>query len=60
MQLITEARPKHIKEIVALNRENINKLRKLNKELHWAYQGKELTRYQLIYQIVFLRDTPNN
>jgi hypothetical protein len=47
---------KHIAEIVKLNKKPISELRRLNPER--AYAGKELTKYQLIYQIVFLRDAP--
>lgn len=45
-----------IKKIVKLSKKSISELRKLNPER--AYNGKDLTKYQLIYQIVFLRDAP--
>ncbi len=48
-----------IKKIVKLANLKIGELRKLNIELERAYTGKELTKEQLIYQIVFLRDSPN-
>ena len=47
---------KHLKEIAKLSKKSISELRKLNPER--AYNGKELTKYQLIFQIVFLRDSP--
>jgi hypothetical protein len=50
---------KHIKEIAGLSKKSIRKLRKLNRELERAYTGKELTRYQLIFQIVFNVDAPD-
>jgi len=49
---------RNIKEIIKLGKKNISKLRELNRKLGRAYQGKELTKEQLIYQIVFLRDAP--
>jgi len=48
---------KDLKEIAKLSKKNIQELRKLNP--HGAYTGKELTKYQLIYQIVFLMDAPS-
>jgi hypothetical protein len=47
---------KDLKQIVKLSKKTISELRKLNPER--AYNGKELTKYQLIFQIVFLRDSP--
>lgn len=47
---------KKLKEVVALSRKSIKELRKLNP--HWAYNGKDLTKYQLIFQIAFQRDSP--
>ena len=46
-----------IKEIISLGKKTKGKLRLLNDER--AYNGRELTKYQLIYQIVFLKDAPN-
>ncbi len=48
---------KHIKEIIELSKKSKRKLRKLNDER--AYNGKELTKEQLIFQIVFLMDSPD-
>lgn len=45
-----------MKEIVRLSKKSIAELRKLNE--YPAYNGKELTKYQLIYQIVFKSDCP--
>lgn len=45
-----------IKEIVKLSKKTIPQLRKLNPER--AYDRKDVTKYQLIYQIVFLMDAP--
>jgi hypothetical protein len=56
MKQIKEIRIKHLKEIAKLSKRSISELRKLNPER--AYDGRELTKYQLIYQIVFLRDAP--
>lgn len=47
---------KDLKQIVKLSKKTISELRRLNPER--AYNGKELTKYQLIFQIVFLRDSP--
>lgn len=47
---------KHLKKIAKLSKKNRGQLRKLNPER--AYNGRELTKYELIYQIVFLRDAP--
>lgn len=48
---------KDLKKIARLSRKSIAELRKLNPER--AYHGKQLTKYELIYQIVFLRDAIN-
>ena len=48
----------HLKEIAKLSKKTISQLRKLNPER--AYNGKDLTKYQLIYQIVFLQDSPKD
>ena len=48
---------KHLKQVARLSKKDINTLRKLNPER--AYNGVELTKYQLIFQIVFLRDAPS-
>lgn len=45
-----------LREIVALSKKSKKQLRKLNPER--AYHGKDLTKYQLIFQIAFLRDAP--
>ncbi len=47
---------KNLKEIAKLSKKDRNQLRKLNPER--AYNGRELTKYELIYQIVFLHDAP--
>lgn len=47
----------HIKQIVKLSRKPKKELKKMNP--HWAYHGKYLTKYQLIFQIVFNMDSPN-
>ncbi|MDD4970836.1 MAG: hypothetical protein PHT07_15520 [Paludibacter sp.] len=49
---------KNLKEIARLSKKSITELRKHNPER--AYRGKELTKYQLIYQIVFLMDAPDD
>ncbi len=49
---------KDLKEIVKLSKKSKKELRNLNPDR--AYCGGELTKYQLIYQIVFLRDAPND
>lgn len=49
---------KKIKEIAILSKKSISQLRKLNPER--AYNGKDLTKYQLIYQIIFNMDAPSN
>lgn len=45
-----------MKEIVRLSKKSLSELRKLNPER--AYNGKDLTKYQLIFQIVFKADAP--
>ena len=50
---------KHLREIARLSKKPISELRKINVALERAYIGKELTKYQLIYQIVFHRDAPS-
>jgi len=47
---------KHLKEVAKLSKKSKTELRKLNPER--AYNGKELTKYELIFQIVFLMDAP--
>lgn len=49
---------KNLKQIVSLSKKSKGELRKLNPER--AYNGKELTKYQLIFQIVFKCDAPND
>jgi len=48
----------NLKEVVKLSKKSLPQLRKMNKSLERAYTGKELTKYQLIFQIVFLMDSP--
>jgi hypothetical protein len=50
---------KHLKEIAKLSKKSKKELRKMNCSLERAYTGKELTKYQLIFQIVFLMDAPS-
>lgn len=47
-----------VKRIAQLSKLPKHKLRKLNPER--AYNGKELTKWQLIFQIVFQMDAPDN
>lgn len=47
----------NVREIALLSKKSIAELRKLNP--HGAFYNDKLTKYQLIYQIVFLRDAPN-
>ena len=47
-----------LKEIAKLSKKSKQELRKMNYALERAYTGKELTKYQLIFQIVFLMDAP--
>lgn len=49
---------KNIEEIISLSKKSKSQLKKLNP--HWAYKGKDLTKEQLIFQIVFLMDAPLN
>lgn len=46
-----------IKQIIKLSQKGKNELRKLNPER--AYDGHELTKHQLIFQIVFKMDAPD-
>jgi hypothetical protein len=50
---------RHLKEIAKLSKKSKSELRKMNCALERAYTGKELTKYQLIFQIVFLIDAPS-
>ena len=45
----------HIERIIKLSKKSYSELIKMNKNLERAYTGR-LTKNQLIYQIVFLRD----
>ncbi len=47
-----------LKQVVKLSKKSITELRRINRALERAYIGKELTKYELIYQIVFLCDSP--
>ena len=49
---------KNVQEIMALSKKSKSQLKKLNP--HWAYKGNDLTKEQLIFQIVFLMDAPLN
>jgi hypothetical protein len=55
---VMEIEIRHLKEIVRLGKKPKKELRKINHELERLYTGAELTKYQLIYQIVFLMDAP--
>lgn len=46
-----------VEYIARLSKKSKSELRKLNPER--AYNGKELTKYQLIFQIVFSMDAPS-
>jgi hypothetical protein len=47
-----------VKRIAKLSRYPIKKLRKMNRELDRTYNGEELNRWELIFQIVFYVDAP--
>jgi hypothetical protein len=47
-----------IRKIIKLSKYPISKLRKLNFSDGRLYNGKELTKEELIYQLVFYRDAP--
>lgn len=49
---------RQVKKIADLSKKPIAELREMNRDLERAYTGKELTKYQLIFQIVFYRDAP--
>lgn len=49
----------NLKQIARLSKKSKKQLRKLNCNLERAYTGKELTKYELIFQIVFLMDAPH-
>lgn len=51
--------PSTLKEIVRLSGKSINELRKINNRNERGFACKKLTKYELIFQIVFLRDSPN-
>lgn len=48
----------HIEEIIKLSKKPKYKLRKINDSLERLYNGKGLTKNHLIFQIVFLMDSP--
>jgi hypothetical protein len=50
---------KKIREIVKLSRYSITKLRRLNDADGHLYNGEELTKDQLIFQLVFYMDAPD-
>lgn len=45
-----------MKEVVSLSRLSKKKLRKMNCAMERTYQGSELKRHELVFQIVFGRD----
>jgi hypothetical protein len=47
-----------IKDVIELSKLSMSQLRRKNRELERAYNGPHMTREQLIFQIVFLRDAP--
>jgi len=49
----------NVKRIAKLSKKSKKELRQLNRELERAYTGKELSKWQLIFQIVFLKDAPD-
>jgi hypothetical protein len=49
----------HIKMISKLSKLPKSKLIALNKKQERLYTGRELTKYQLIFQLTFLMDAPN-
>lgn len=51
---------RNIKGIGQLYKKPISELRKLNDENGRLYNGRELTKEQLIYQLTFLADAPDN
>lgn len=56
-----EMKLSYIDEIVRLSKLPIKQLRKMNKEDNYpCYNGTGLKRNQLIYQLVFKRDAPDN
>lgn len=46
----------NIADIIKYSKMSVQRLRKLNKENGRLYNGKELTKYQLIYQLTYLMD----
>lgn len=48
---------KQLKEIAALSKKSISELRKMNPER--CYYSNKLTKFQLIFQIVFNLDAPD-
>lgn len=45
--------------IIEYYKKPLTELRKLNADEHHLYQGKELTKEQLIFQIMYLMDAPD-
>jgi AmiR/NasT family two-component response regulator len=50
---------RHIKKIMMLSKLSRKLLRKLNSAQDRLYNGKELNRAQLIFQLTFLMDAPD-
>lgn len=48
-----------IEKIIHFSKLSVPELRKLNANEHHLYQGKELTKIQLVFQLVFLMDAPD-
>ena len=48
----------HIQTIIDLSQKSKSELLKLNRELERAYHNSDMSKAQLIYQITFLRDAP--
>lgn len=47
---------KDIKRVVKLSKKSKKKLRKMNCAMERTYQGKELKKHELIFQIVYAMD----
>lgn len=55
-QICIKIKMSQIKDVVELGKKSLPELRKLNE--YPSYNGKELTKEQLIYQIAFRADAP--
>lgn len=55
-----ENRLANVKQILELGKKSMSELRKMNRNLEKAWNGPNMTKAQLIYQIVYYQDAPDH